>query len=195
MERKPIVLLDCDGVLADFVKSYLTWLNASAYARPGEPYRQDEVHEFDIGKALGLPDNMWVEFSAWLNADETRLQFDVLGSSTVEAVRLLKQNCDVLCLTSPLSDCDLWVARRNTWLKQHFSIKKDDIFHGSRKELVRGDFLVDDRLDNILRWAEANPLSRGLLFDQPWNRNTGMLPQNVKRVYDWSEVIRAVQET
>ena len=189
--KRPIVFVDCDGVLADFTQVYLDWVRESKYARI-PAFTKEEITQFDIGKAFGFPDNVWKEFSDWLNKNPHKLDFEVLGDARY-ALGVLRSFCDVVCVTSPLTGCDLWVPRRNVWLEKKLGFSKDDIFHGSRKELLCGHVLVDDKVENVLRWADENKGGMGLLFDQPWNRMRVEFPLNAMKVFDWSGVIQTAK--
>lgn len=47
---KPIVLIDCDGVLSDFV----AWYCSIATSVTGSPYDPREVTQWDVATSLGL---------------------------------------------------------------------------------------------------------------------------------------------
>jgi 5'(3')-deoxyribonucleotidase len=106
----------------------------------------------------------------------------------VDAVRTLKEICEIVYVTTPHPKSPTWMRERQDWLRTHFDVSPDEIIHAFRKYHIKGDVLVDDRPKTIERWARSHPSSLSLLWDMPYNRTvTGM-----RRVCTWQEVTNAV---
>ncbi|MDR1884409.1 MAG: hypothetical protein LBR26_16775 [Prevotella sp.] len=71
----------------------------------------------------------------------------------VESVIFLAEYFDVYILsTAPWKNPSAWTDKAN-WVHKYFGIEKDTVFHKRliithRKDLNRGDFLIDDRTKN-----------------------------------------------
>jgi 5'(3')-deoxyribonucleotidase len=108
---------------------------------------------------------------------------------SIEAVRTLKELCEVVFVTTPHPHSPTWMRERQDWLRKHYDVKHDEIVHAFRKQHVLGDILVDDRPKTIGRWESKHPNALALLWDMPYNRTT----RGFKRVRSWSQVIYTVQ--
>ena len=188
-ERKPVLLLDVDGVIVDFVGAYLRAVNR----RTDGAWVPDDVTEWDIRRGIQVGSGIH-EF-AWnaLCEDHDLLQ---PYPGAIESVRGLMSVAEVYFVTTSAYKCRTWARDRETWLENHFN---DDslhrrVVHTSAKHLVRGDVFVDDKPENVTAWIAANPSGTALLWDRPWNR-TATLPAfaGLRRVSLWDDVVAAVQ--
>lgn len=171
------IYLDCDGILGDFVKQLLREVKAV--------YDVDIDYEaittFDIAQTPGFTPDMWSlcyeqEFVASMS----------LLPGAVEAVEELRKLADVHILTAPFDNAPYWMDERTRWLKKHFGFDKTHIHHSHRKDLFRGDFLLDDRAEHVESWVWND--GAAVLWDRPWNRAAKHLP----RISSWPEVIEIV---
>lgn len=180
------VLLDCDGVLADFMRGAFNLIEQHTGVR----HTVDEVVEFDMFKALGVPHLMnelkkAVTDSAWCwNLDP------IPGARRfIDELRSIGR---VVVTTAPLS-VDGWVDQRIAWLASEMDVARRDIIFADDKTIVTGDVLIDDRAENVFAWAEANPRSHAILLDMPYNRNV-FLPQNASRAMSFADALDLVRD-
>ena len=181
--KRPVVLLDTDGVKADFLKHALQVVNRIT----GKHFTPDSFPSWDIFDTIGKEHEAacYEEF----NKEGFCAGFDVYPGA-IEGVQLVQEIADVYVVTSPTHSSPFWMWERTQWLKKHFGISHKNVIHCSAKRLVRGDVLVDDKPDHIADWIEVNPEGMGLLWDQPYNRT---LPPGVnvrlsKRTHAWGRV-------
>ncbi|MDR0541491.1 MAG: hypothetical protein LBH19_04685 [Dysgonamonadaceae bacterium] len=124
MDKKKILYFDMDNVLVDF--------------RSGIDRLSKEIQ---------------CEYEGRL--DEVPGIFSLMEpmSGAVEAVNLLSQYFDVYILsTAPWKNPSAWTDKAN-WVHKYFGIEKDAVFYkrliiSHRKDLNRGDYLIDDRTKN-----------------------------------------------
>lgn len=180
---KKRVLLDCDGVLSDFLTSALKVINASA----GSDFKHHEVTAFDICEALGVP-HEWKTLRAACGEKDFCLNMGTIPGS-IWGVEALRASADVYCVTSPMSEPN-WVVDRNVWLEKHYGITKPFIVHTEAKHIVTGDVFVDDKVENVKIWAEYNPKNLAILFNAPYNKDTNIGLPNVVRAFDWEDVVK-----
>lgn len=167
-----VVLLDCDGVLADFVGHMIARLNAHGHAIP-EVKKYDFLRAFD--EPVGVLARRLLEDPAhWAHIPpyDVRAQVDALRSD----------GHDVVCVTSPWLSCASWCSVRRDWLKRHFGFHHNDVIVTARKHLVRGDAFIDDRWDAVAAWGNANPMGLALLMDRSWTKDDPSVTQR----FDWS---------
>ena len=173
------VLLDVDGVIADFVDGYLSLVTIAT----GKRFGHEDVTEFDIGKALGLSDEEKRSVNALVMTGFCS-GLRPLGDA-VRGVAKLREVADVYVVTSPWNSCPTWTFEREQWLKRYVCIPHSRVLHGSAKHLVRADFLVDDKTDTLRAWGEAHPEGTAVLWDSPWNTRDGWVGAHTS---DWGEL-------
>lgn len=167
---KPRILLDCDGVLADFHSSCVTIIEQLT----GKQYDLKEMVEWDIFDALGV--------SAEVRDETYRLMHQPGWCSRInpypQAFFGYEQLCrlgDVYVCTSPMMMSATWTSERDEWLLRHFKVRSKKIIHTSAKYICSGDVLIDDRVVNLEKWKLHNPNGLAIQWiipdykTKPWN--------------------------
>lgn len=187
MNSKPIVLVDCDGVLSDFTSMYFDCIEPLLGRRP----HKDEVTQWDVLKCFGLEhaeeqvDAFIVEKRLCLNMPEFEGAFD--------AVDELRKIADVHCVTAPYHTIT-WVNERTQWLQTRFGFSRDEIHFTKGKHICQGDVFIDDNVKNVRKYAQHRSTTKVFLWDRPWNRNGPiLLPSNVVRTNNWDDVSNYVE--
>lgn len=155
------VLLDCDGVMADFV-GHLRNLLAQRGHVIGEVVEYDFLRGFgevvgNIARELLKDPETWRTLPAY---DEA-----------IDGVDRIQHHARVAVVTSPWLSCREWTHARHAWLRREFDIEARDVIVTSAKELVRGDGFVDDRPETVEAWRLAHG-AHGFVMDRPYNRNS-----------------------
>jgi len=166
--RKYIILLDVDGVVADFVGKVRSTVAAVGH-------HDLLVDRFDFTSKLqdDAPDiykHYRTESAAanWCSSIERY-------RGAVAFVKALRKLGDVVAVTSPLSHCPTWAYERKEWLVERLGFKSDDIVSIKRKDLVVGDFMIDDHYGNIEAWytrwrgAHNDGHARSILVGHDYN--------------------------
>lgn len=183
---RPRVLLDVDGVLADFTSGLLRIVHEVT----GRSYAPDHVTEYDFARALSLtPD----EREVVNRVISTRAGFcsglDVFDGA-YDGVRRLRSVADVYVATSPWNSAPTWTHERERWLWAHFEIPHARVLHGSAKHLIAGDFLVDDKTSACRDWQAAHPNGVAVQWQTPHNRNDGWTGISTR---SWDELCALVE--
>lgn len=186
--RSVVVLLDCDGVLADFTGAYLDLV----YEFTGERFAHADVTHFKIADAAFFKDvstrhpNLRFSIDQHITQSPTFCRnLAVLPGSQAAVERIRKTGARVYCVTSPWHSSPYWQYERTKWLSEHFGFKPSEVVSTNDKRIVAGDILVDDKLDNLTDWHHGLPL----LWDAPYNQ----YPTHIARVTDWEQVHRYVE--
>ena len=163
-----VVLLDCDGVLADFVGHLIDRLHAQGHEVPRDVTDYDFLRGF--GEATGKASRALLK-----DAGHWRSIPPYEGAAGfVDEIRACGH--EVVIVTSPWLSCEAWAHARREWLAEHFDVEARDLIVTSRKELVRGDVFIDDHATTVTAWAEKNPRGHALLMNRsytvadPWPR-------------------------
>ena len=180
--KTPLILLDADGVLFDFVSPYMDLANRLS----GYNLTLKDVHTWELKTLYPVKIQ-----------DELRKKSREAGfcarlqpyPAAITAVNSLRKLGSVYCVTSPCL-APTWVFERTLALMKHFGFKSNEIVHTAAKQLVRGTALIDDKSENIVAWTETNPEGLGIIWDAPYNQGW----PGVLRTSSWDTVIQSITE-
>jgi hypothetical protein len=160
------VLLDCDGVLADFIGEVIETI----VAHGGPRHTRADITEFNFTAALKL------------DADLARLVKRTISTEpgwwygldpfpeAIEGVAKLREVAEVYVVTSPWNSHPNWLHEREAWLKKHFDIPHSHVIACSG-EAPRARRRVRRRQDRSAhRMGAAQPL------EHRWDRRRGCDP-------------------
>ena len=163
--RRPIVLLDCDGVLADFIGGLLPVIRDIT----GRTFVREQVTRFDFVTSLGLSREEGAAIKRWLGDARGWCESLAVYPGAVDGVCALREVADVYIVTSPWNSCATWTHEREAWLRRNFDISHANVLHASAKHLVRGDVFVDDKTEAVVAWQAANPDGAAMRWLTPHN--------------------------
>jgi 5'(3')-deoxyribonucleotidase len=181
---RPRVLLDVDGVLADFVGHTLTLLGDMAPAGGRDAFTSWDMLSAMSPRARAETEARWRR-PGWC------LTMPVCTGAQ-NAVDRIGLRADVVYVTAPMHGAPHWMYERSLWLERQFAADPRAIVFAHDKSLVSGNVFVDDRAENVDEWAAAHPDSTALLWDAPYNRHWVPAGRNSMRVAAWADVIGAV---
>lgn len=179
--KKPIVLLDCDGILSDFMTPFLVVIKSVT----GRDVKISDVTSWDIVKHLGIEGKEQDLVYDEIKKPGYCLNLPVLKGAK-EGFALLSKVAEVYMVTSPVRGLH-WMGERAQWLKDHFDLPSRRIVHTAAKQLVTGDFFVDDSVDNVINWGK-HQRGEALLWDTSYNRR-----ENHRRVGGWGHLVQIVE--
>lgn len=189
MTTKLKILLDVDGVLANFTRAFLDYFGNGA--------TDADITQWDIVKALAdgphaLPVDAYRQFGedvGRLNLCSTIQPYP--GSRDfVDTLRALGH--EVVACTSPMNAA--WLSQRAAWLERHFDIKVKHQIHCSDKSRIEGDVLIDDNWEHCHDFVRGRGQQRfALLFDRPWNQPP-VASRQMRRVANYAHILELVGE-
>lgn len=153
---RPRVLLDVDGVLADFHTPCLDLINRYG----GTKHSMNDLSEWDLFNALGIDPEVKHLVYEYMKQPGWCRQIGVYPEAK-EGVARLREVADVYVVTSPMNG-PTWTHERDRWLMYHFGFTTKQIVHTSAKYLCAGDALIDDKIDNLLKWKRCHPGGLGI---------------------------------
>lgn len=194
------LLVDCDGVLADFQGRCIEIANSRGQNVKRESILTDS-RKYSWWKESGL-DKDWTSPGFC-----TKLQAIPGAREFIDQVRA--DGIRVVFVTSPPKDATTWPYERRKWLEKHFDADRDDVIFASDKRFVHGFCFIDDHEKNILPWQEYWNSCGAILVEQPWNelfaqdqcikmskknvyvhKETG---QEIYRMNDWTQILARVR--
>lgn len=189
--KKPRVLLDCDGVVADFLGYYLRILNSVT----GNHYTSSDVQQFQIEEALELSEDVSDVVFRAISLPGVAQKFEVLPGA-LEAVARLREIAQVVFVTSA-GDTALssptWCYDRMVWCRANFGNVPVVLAH--EKEFVAGDVLVDDKPKNVKAWKEEYPDKIAVLWGGGgcYNKTVEVAEFMALGLDNWGELIKLVE--
>jgi 5'-nucleotidase len=159
-----LILVDQDGVLADFELGFQVAWKATGHPHPVVPL--DARRSFRLREEYPVALREQVE-AIYHGVDFYKNLQPVDGA--IHAINdLMELGHDVRICTSPLSFYKYCVPEKYEWVERHLGyafiqrmiVTKD-------KTLVNGDFLIDDKPEVTGVWS---PTWTHIIYDQPYNR-------------------------
>jgi 5'(3')-deoxyribonucleotidase len=155
------ILLDIDGVCADFIGACCAKVSAPPYNYAVTPA---DVTHFQLEKCLpNSIANLMFSFASMEGFCEELPWYP----GAKEFVAELHKLGEVVVVTSPLKSSRTWCWERRQWLLGHVN----KIVHTQHKEMVYGDVLIEDSLSNAHKWSNAHRAGKVVLVDRPWNQD------------------------
>lgn len=183
--RRTRVILDVDGVVADFVGHTINVLGDLA-----PPGGRDAFTAWDMVSVMS-PDARTLAAREWRRQGWC-LTMPVLPDAQ-NAVDRLSLRADVVWATAPMSRAPHWMYERAAWLDRMFAADPDNIVFAHDKSHVWGDVFVDDKPENVDRWASVHRDGVALLWDAPYNRGWVRRHPNARRATAWRDVFDALR--
>lgn len=169
------ILLDVDGVVADFTKGLEDAV--------GHKFSAEDLKSWDlIGK---LDPEQKEEALRVLSGPAFWRGLSVVDGAR-EGVRYLENmGFEITWVTSPWPSCESWESVRREWLDEHFGLETQGHHYipTSSKDKVVGDVFIDDKPENVDTWRKAHPDKRAYIFDAPHNKSYEKAPR-----FTWGKV-------
>lgn len=180
------VLIDVDGVVADFVGAGLRTLVQIG----GPVVERDTISTWQMRDCLP-PEWADALFATWKHPGWCA-SIPVFDGAQ-EAVAAIHRKAEVIFVTAALPDAPHWMWERTCWLGTHFNVTDRNIIFTWAKHVVTGDMLVDDKTANIIEWHQEYPEGIAVLWETPANRND-RVPEKVIRTRNWAKVLELLGE-
>jgi len=179
MDESKIILTDIDDVLWYFVESWIDWLNH----RHGLAKSVEECYDWDIrtvypnltGEQLFEP-LFLASFWKTIKPREDAQQI---------IPKLQKDGYTIKCCSA--TNFRHATAKLEIFSKYFPTIRDEDIILCDDKRLIRGKYLIDDKLTNL-----ANRECPILMHT--WHNREDSISDNIKRVYTWEDVYNYIKQ-
>ncbi len=181
-----LILLDQDGVLANFEQGFITnW-----HQRFGEePPIAGQDHLFYVRDRL--PEHLRHHAAEIFGAEGFFEQLPPIDGALHAAQALLEAGHDVRICTAPVNEYRYCVGEKIAWVEKHLGADwAKRVILTKDKTLVRGDILIDDKshITGCLK-----PMWTHRIYDAPHNRHINA-PQRIvwAQAETWSDLLPAL---
>lgn len=187
VSTRPTVLLDVDGVIADFRQLYVgccNEVNSTAFTV------EDTGTAWDFARTMGLSREQHKKTWEAINRKGQAGKMTLLPGARAGVLALMSI-ANVYFVTMPVPSSPTWTYDRNAWLSACFRLNASDhVLYTSQKHLVRGDVFVDDKPEIVLNWL-TNNAGLGVIWGKPPE-----LPELKERTFqydNWNTLYSAVR--
>lgn len=173
------ILLDMDGVTVDIYPVWLELINRYYH----EGLKVSDLIEWDFAKFCknATPDQVY----GFLSEPGFFRHLPPMPGAMMAVRNLIAAGHEIVFVTA----CTHGHTDKRAWIKRHFpTFPMRNIIFAERKELVRGDILIDDNQDNLKAWGAENPDGAAICYGQPHNRNYDGL-----RYANWMQVLQVIE--
>lgn len=178
-----LIYVDMDGIITDLLQKWLQAINK----KYKKHLQVDDITNWDVGSCTSKD----ISHKVYSLITQPMFFYDLEplpgSQAAVEALQIIGH--DVNILTAPASDhC---ATEKLLWLKKHFPfVNHKNVHITHRKDLLRGDVLIDDRSKNCFEFQAANPDALVLAFGYPYN-NDLKNHKTIKVVGSWDDTVDA----
>lgn len=157
------ILLDMDGVLADFFTAALAKCQKAGFTQhTNDSYVK--LNEYNMAKAFGISQELF-----WSTIEKDNFWENL--NPMPGAYELLEwlQTCGRITIASSPSQNNSCIPQKLRWLYKHFKLEAKDCMFGSRKELLasKNTVLIDDYPVYVDKFSDAG--GYGILVSSNWN--------------------------
>lgn len=171
------ILVDMDGVIADWGRAYGESLDAFGEEAANIPRHADQ-RSFDLH--AGRTERERAIIGAVMVEPGFYARLEPIPGAKAALRTMLKEGHDVRIVTSPWASNPTCASDKLNWIIDHYgSHWAARVVITADKTIVRGNVLIDDKPAIT---GSMTPEWEHVLFDQPYNRDI-----NRPRITDWSQ--------
>lgn len=162
--NKKIILVDMDGVLADFEGRFLeTWKRKF----PHYPQTLEKRKTFRL--ADSLPNGLNRDIRSIFSSPGFFANLKPISGAKEALKKMQSLGREVLICTSPISEYENCVLEKYHWIAKHLGYEwTKKVIMTKDKTLIFGDILIDDKPEHK---GLRKPTWKHALFDAPYNQH------------------------
>lgn len=181
--RALTVLCDLDGIVVDLLGPWLAAYNAEY----GDSLTQAQVTDWDIHKCV--KPECGSSIYKWIDSGEVYRDLKPLPGA-IEGIKALEAMGHEVVIVSAGSKNLATAGHKLEWCEKHLGFSRKKVMIAHRKDLVRGDILIDDSPEKISEYAKAWPDTPIFSIRYPYNWQMAELPQ-VEMFDGWDDTASA----
>lgn len=177
-----IILVDMDDTIEQLLEAWLLRINE----KYGRNVNYDDIDSWDMTKAF--PGLSWEQICSVTFEHGFWKTVKPIPGAAEALERLIKAGHEVYIVTA--THLESVVEKMNDLLFVYFPfLNWDHVIITSRKQLIRGDVMIDDGVHNL---EKGNYVK--ILMTAPHNKNYDAELNGMIRVNSWSEIEETIQQ-
>ncbi len=184
---KPTLLIDVDGVLADFTTATLEVVHQLT----GRRYEASSVTTWEVFDSIPEAEAMSAVYDV-IKGEGGCMGIPVYPGAK-EGISLIRKRVHLVAVTTPFIGSKTWVHERFKWLEEHFQIRAKDVIFAKNKSRVHGDFFLDDKPEHVEDWISYWKMPQRAFL---WATDRAIhSPPGLTKVNSWEELYRLLLST
>lgn len=174
--EKPVILVDLDDTLTWFVPAWLKWLNHEY----GYNVKHKDVTAWDF--RFLYPTLSSKQLHEPLGKPEFWKSVEIREDAKDYLKRLYELGFDIyLCTATYYKDIEM---KYNIIIKEHFPyIDWNHVIVAHNKQMIRGDYLIDDHIDNLVGGEYTK-----ILLTTPRSKDFDGEPYHIYKCDNWQQI-------
>lgn len=177
------ILIDMDGTIEDLVGAWTEYLNSLYHTN----VTTEDIKDYNM--RLAYPTLTEEQILAPLSTVELWRSVQPIHGAREAMEKLLVDGHEIYIVTSS-HYLTVKVKFEEVILKYFPFIDWEHIIIASNKQMICGDFLIDDAPHNLMGGRY-----RKIMIDAPYNRCLDDKRYEIKRCYDWEEVYSYISKS
>jgi uncharacterized HAD superfamily protein len=179
------VAIDIDGVLLDIMVTYCKIFNNRYHTQ----YVKKDVIDWEFFKYWEISEKE--AFEIFYDIYNNSMGVPFIDANAPDIMKKLRNCHNVFIVTARNPEYEAPIVKKLNYHNIKKGIHYEDLIllHHKPYDIKLSldfDLYVDDN-PNLVQSIKKMPNKKLLLYDQPWNRDL-VLPDNVKRVFNWREI-------
>lgn len=163
--NKKIILVDMDGVLADFDRGFIKAWKKNFPNHPQVPIKKRKAFRL----VDTYPDGLEKEIRGIISSPGFFKNLKLIPGGKEALKKMQDLGHEVLICTSPISMYENCVLEKYHWVAKNLGFEwTKKVIMTKDKTLVLGDFLIDDKPEHT---GLRKPSWKHVLFDTPYNKH------------------------
>jgi len=187
MKKINTILVDMDCILVNMLLAWLKRYNELS----GEHISVKDIVRYEVRNFIKKPNLLEVA----LHEKGFFLDLPPMPGAVKYFQKLLDDGYDVVIVTQPPRKADYAIAEKRQWIQQRFpNYDLSNMVFCHRKNLIRGDLLIDDRPSHLLEWNAVNPKGIIATIEHPYNKEVKVDVRFQDRHTAWKEFYQYVKK-
>lgn len=187
------ILVDLDGIVADLHTPWVSWINDNFYREHEQKFTIEDITTYMMESCV--PARIGKGIYGFLNRANCYSELPPLAGALDALEWLQKAGYDLVICSAPARGANT-AADKLIWVKEHMPwLKRQNIFLGHRKEMIKADAIIDDSPDNLAKYRASWPQAQLLTIDWPFNREavTHARGKSYKDTgYAWTQLVEYI---
>lgn len=186
MRKQKIIGVDCDDVVINLVPNWLKFYNEEW----NDNLTINDIKSWNIAEFVKYECGSKIfEYIHPINKRDFNIyNFCEPIEGSLAGIRLLENLGHRVVFVTASNKME---TKYNWLMLNNFLLSRKDFIQAYDKSLIRLDYLIDDRFENIEDIISSNNNSKGILYSKPWNEkfpNTNSKKQYYRK-NSWTEIM------